>query len=89
MILTGTESLFRSFSHEEFYLFRSFKTISQENRERLTTLFDFRFFNEHNLVLHEGARLDGSYLDRMFQVDFPLSVNNILEVKALMYGMYL
>ena len=48
-----------------------------------------RFFNEHNLVLHEGARLDGSYLNQMFQVDFPLSVNNILEVKALLYEIYL
>ena len=37
-------------------------------------------------MLHEVARLDSSYLNKMFQVDFPPSVNNILEVKALMYA---
>ena len=34
------------------------------------------------LVPHEEARLDGSYLSKMSQVDF-LIMNNMLEVKAL------
>lgn len=53
-----------------------------ENGLRLSSISAFSM--NTTLVLHEVARLDGSYLKQMFQVDFPLSVNNILEVKALM-----
>lgn len=63
---------------------------SHQKMENGLRLSSFSAFSMNTtLVLHEVARLDASYLNQMFQVDFPLSVNNILEVKALMYGMYL
>ena len=64
-----------------FYLLFLIATISQEWCTALLTLMSFAA-QRTPLVPHEEARLDGSYLSKMSQVDF-LIMNNMLEVKAL------
>ena len=70
-----------SLSHEGFI---SFSWSRQSHKKWFTALLTPTSFAAQRtpLVPHEEARLDGSYLSKMSQVDF-LIVNNMLEVKAL------
>ena len=68
-----------SLSHEGFI---SFSWSRQPDKKWFTALLMSFAAQRTPLVPHEKARLDGSYLSKMSQVDF-LIMNNMLEVKTL------